>query len=259
MAKIRELREQAGSAGMPAEAAATNGTGGTQPQTSSGGAAKAELQALEDRTGCAARRDRPDAGLRGRADRGRSAFRLDRHSCGQDAEGRNRDRARAAGASGPSASSARTHAMEIISQRVQTSRASLDDPNKPVGVFMLVGPSGVGKTETALALSDLLYGGEHNLITINMSEFQEAAYRLHAEGLASGICGLRRRRRADRSGAAPALLRGAAGRSRKGASRRAGAFLPGLRQGQHGGRRRPRRSISRTPSSSSPPTHAPIR
>ena len=65
------------------------------------------------------------------------------------------------------------YAMEIISQRVQTSRASLDDPNKPVGVFMLVGPSGVGKTETALALSDLLYGGEHNLITINMSEFQE--------------------------------------------------------------------------------------
>jgi type VI secretion system protein VasG len=66
-----------------------------------------------------------------------------------------------------------THAMDMISQRVQTSRASLDDPNKPVGVFMLVGPSGVGKTETALALSDLLYGGEHNIITINMSEFQE--------------------------------------------------------------------------------------
>jgi type VI secretion system protein VasG len=65
------------------------------------------------------------------------------------------------------------HAMDIISQRVQTSRASLDDPQKPVGVFMLIGPSGVGKTETALALSDLLYGGEHNLITINMSEFQE--------------------------------------------------------------------------------------
>jgi type VI secretion system protein VasG len=65
------------------------------------------------------------------------------------------------------------YAMEVIAQRVQTSRASLDDPKKPVGVFMLVGPSGVGKTETALALSDLLYGGEHNLITINMSEFQE--------------------------------------------------------------------------------------
>jgi type VI secretion system protein VasG len=65
-------------------------------------------------------------------------------------------------------------ALDAISQRIQTSRASLDDPNKPVGVFMLVGPSGVGKTETALALSDLLYGGEHNLITINMSEFQES-------------------------------------------------------------------------------------
>ena len=66
------------------------------------------------------------------------------------------------------------HALELIGQRISTSRARLDDPNKPIGVFMLVGPSGVGKTETALALSDLLYGGEHNLITINMSEFQEA-------------------------------------------------------------------------------------
>jgi type VI secretion system protein VasG len=66
------------------------------------------------------------------------------------------------------------HALEIISQRISTARARLDDPNKPIGVFMLVGPSGVGKTETALALSDLLYGGERNLITINMSEFQES-------------------------------------------------------------------------------------
>lgn len=66
------------------------------------------------------------------------------------------------------------HALDAISQRISSSRARLDDPNKPIGVFMLVGPSGVGKTETALALSDLLYGGERNLITINMSEFQEA-------------------------------------------------------------------------------------
>jgi type VI secretion system protein VasG len=66
------------------------------------------------------------------------------------------------------------HALQAIAQRIITSRASLDDPGKPVGVFLLVGPSGVGKTETALALSDLLYGGERNLITINMSEFQEA-------------------------------------------------------------------------------------
>ena len=67
-----------------------------------------------------------------------------------------------------------SYALEVISQRIQTSKANLDDPQKPIGVFLLVGPSGVGKTETALALSDLLYGGEHNLITINMSEFQEA-------------------------------------------------------------------------------------
>ena len=66
------------------------------------------------------------------------------------------------------------HALDMISQRVQTSRAALDDPQKPIGVFMLIGPSGVGKTKSALALADLLYGGEHNLITINMSEFQEA-------------------------------------------------------------------------------------
>lgn len=66
------------------------------------------------------------------------------------------------------------HGMEAIARRIQTSRASLDDPNKPIGVFMLAGPSGVGKTETALALADALYGGEQNIITINMSEYQEA-------------------------------------------------------------------------------------
>ena len=66
------------------------------------------------------------------------------------------------------------YAISAIAQRIRTSRARLDDPNKPVGTFLLVGPSGVGKTETALALSDLLYGGEKNVITINMSEFQEA-------------------------------------------------------------------------------------
>jgi type VI secretion system protein VasG len=66
------------------------------------------------------------------------------------------------------------HALGVIGQRIAASRARLEDPGKPVGVFMLIGPSGVGKTETALALSDLLYGGERNLITINMSEFQEA-------------------------------------------------------------------------------------
>jgi type VI secretion system protein VasG len=66
------------------------------------------------------------------------------------------------------------HALAAIAQRVRTARAGLEDPNKPKGVFLFVGPSGVGKTETALALADILYGGERNLISINMSEYQEA-------------------------------------------------------------------------------------
>jgi type VI secretion system protein VasG len=66
------------------------------------------------------------------------------------------------------------HATAMIARRIQTTRAGLDNPDKPVGVFMLAGTSGVGKTETALALAELLYGGEQNLITINMSEYQEA-------------------------------------------------------------------------------------
>jgi type VI secretion system protein VasG len=66
------------------------------------------------------------------------------------------------------------HALETIAQRVKVSKAKMEDPDKPIGVFMLVGPSGVGKTETALTLADLLYGGERNMITIAMSEFQEA-------------------------------------------------------------------------------------
>jgi type VI secretion system protein VasG len=67
-----------------------------------------------------------------------------------------------------------SHALELIARRIQTARAGLENPNKPIGVFLLVGPSGVGKTETALTLAEALYGGEQNVITINMSEFQEA-------------------------------------------------------------------------------------
>jgi type VI secretion system protein VasG len=67
-----------------------------------------------------------------------------------------------------------SHALQAISQRIRTARANLTDPRRPIGVFLLVGPSGVGKTETAVSLADALYGGERNLITINMSEYQEA-------------------------------------------------------------------------------------
>jgi len=80
-------------------------------------------------------------------------------------------------------------ALDAIARRVRTFRADLDDPGKPVGVFMLVGPSGVGKTETAIALADMLYGGERNMITINMSEFQEAHSVSSLKGAPPGYVG----------------------------------------------------------------------
>jgi len=81
------------------------------------------------------------------------------------------------------------HGLQMIAKRVQTSRAKLDNPNKPIGVFMLAGPSGVGKTETALALAEALYGGEQNVITINMSEYQEAHTVSTLEGAPPGYVG----------------------------------------------------------------------
>ncbi len=81
------------------------------------------------------------------------------------------------------------HAMDAIAKRIQTSRAKLDNPNKPVGVFMLCGPSGVGKTETAHALSELLYSGDDSLIVINMSEFQEAHTVSTLKGAPAGYVG----------------------------------------------------------------------
>ncbi len=80
-------------------------------------------------------------------------------------------------------------ALDAIARRVRTFRADLDDPGKPVGVFLLVGPSGVGKTETAFALADLLFGGERNVITVNMSEFQEAHTVSSLKGAPPGYVG----------------------------------------------------------------------
>ncbi len=81
------------------------------------------------------------------------------------------------------------HAMDAIGKRIQTSRAKLDNPNKPVGVFMLCGPSGVGKTETAMVLSELLFSGEDSIIVINMSEFQEAHTVSTLKGAPAGYVG----------------------------------------------------------------------
>ena len=82
-----------------------------------------------------------------------------------------------------------SHGLKMIAKRIETSRAKLDNPNKPIGVFMLCGPSGVGKTETALALAEALYGGEQNIITINMSEFQEAHTVATLKGAPPGYVG----------------------------------------------------------------------
>ena len=81
------------------------------------------------------------------------------------------------------------HAMQMIAKRIQTARAGLDNPSKPIGVFMLAGTSGVGKTETALALAEVMYGGEQNVITINMSEYQEAHTVSSLKGAPPGYVG----------------------------------------------------------------------
>jgi len=80
-------------------------------------------------------------------------------------------------------------ALDVISRRIRTSRADLDDPGKPVGVFLLIGPSGVGKTETAFALADMMYGGDRNMVTVNMSEYQEAHTVSSLKGAPPGYVG----------------------------------------------------------------------
>jgi type VI secretion system protein VasG len=131
------------------------------------------------------------------------------------------------------------HAMEMIAKRIQTSRAGLDNPNKPIGVFMLAGTSGVGKTETALALAEALYGGEQNLITINMSEYQEAHTVSSLKGAPPGYVGYGEggvlTEAVRRKPYSVVLL----DEVEKAHSGRARDVLPGLRQGLDGGRRRP--------------------
>ena len=127
----------------------------------------------------------------------------------------------------------------MIARRIQTSRAKLDNPNKPIGVFMLCGPSGVGKTETALALAEALYGGEQNVITINMSEFQEAHTVSTLKGAPPGYVGYGEGGILTEAVRRKSVQRGVARRGRKGAPGRARNVLPGVRQGRHGRRRRP--------------------
>jgi type VI secretion system protein VasG len=123
------------------------------------------------------------------------------------------------------------HGLDMIAQAHQTSRARLDNPNKPIGVFMLCGTSGVGKTETALALAEALYGGEQNVITINMSEFQEAHTVSSLKGAPPGYVGYGEGGILTEAGAAASLQRRPPRRGGEGPPRRARALLPGVRQG----------------------------
>jgi type VI secretion system protein VasG len=82
-----------------------------------------------------------------------------------------------------------SHALEAIAQRIRTARANLTDPRRPIGVFMLVGPSGVGKTETAISLADILYGGDRSMVVINMSEYKESSKLSNLTGSAKGLVG----------------------------------------------------------------------
>ena len=109
-----------------------------------------------------------------------------------------------------------SHALERIAQSIRTSRANLTDPRTPIGVFLLAGTSGVGKTETAIVLAELLYGGEQNMTVINMSEFKEEHKVSLLMGSPPGLRRLRRRRRADRGGATQAVLGRAARRDGEG-------------------------------------------
>ena len=130
------------------------------------------------------------------------------------------------------------HGLEMIAKRIETNRAKLDNPNKPIGVFMLCGPSGVGKTETALALAEQLYGGEQNMITINMSEFQEAHTVSALKGAPPGYVGYGeggRLTEAVRRKPYSVVLLDEVEKAHPDVHE---LFLPGLRQGLDGGRHR---------------------
>ena len=108
-----------------------------------------------------------------------------------------------------------SEAIHAIAQSLRAAKAGLKTNDSPLGVFLLSGPSGVGKTETALALADALFGGEKSLITINLSEYREAHTVSQLKGSPPGLCRLRRRRSIDRSRTSKTIQRRIAGRSRK--------------------------------------------
>ncbi len=123
-----------------------------------------------------------------------------------------------------------SHAIAAVAQAIRTSRAGMTDPRKPLGVFLMVGPSGVGKTETALTLADQLYGGEQNLTTINMSEYKEEHKVSLLMGSPPAMSAMARAACSPRR-CAGGPIRSSPRRDGEGPSGRAGHLLPGVRQG----------------------------
>ena len=123
-------------------------------------------------------------------------------------------------------------AVRAVATAVRRARAGLQDPNRPIGSFMFLGPTGVGKTELTKALAEFLFDDETAMIRIDMSEYMEKHSVVAADRRASGLCRLRGRRRAHRSGAAAALSGRAVRRDREGAPGR-------LQRAAAGARRRP--------------------
>ena len=135
------------------------------------------------------------------------------------------------------------HALEAIAQRIRTARADLADPRRPQGVFLLVGPSGVGKTETAMALADLLYGGDRNMVIVNMSEYKESHKVSRLVGTSKGYVGYGEGGVLTNAVKNRPYSRRAARRGREGPRERAGNLLPGVRQGRAAERRRRGREL----------------
>ena len=112
-----------------------------------------------------------------------------------------------------------TEAVQAVSNAVRRARSGIQDPNRPLGSFIFMGPTGVGKTELARALAEFLFDSEQALIRLDMSEYMEKHTVSRLIGAPPGLCGLRGRRPADRGGAAPALFGGSVRRNREGSSR----------------------------------------
>ena len=141
-------------------------------------------------------------------------------------------------------------AVTAISDAVRRSRAGLSDPKRPIGSFLFLGPTGVGKTELARALAEFLFDDEHAMVRLDMSEYMEKHSVARMIGAPPGYVGLRGGRAADRGGPPPALLRRPLRRDREGAPGRLQRPAAGPRRRPPDRRQGPRRCPSRTPSSS---------